>query len=47
MWHVCFRHQAVWVPVPLSIKEAVVKQNFDFRGGLHAASHAILHVVPL
>ncbi|XP_061350533.1 uncharacterized protein LOC133295696 isoform X2 [Gastrolobium bilobum] len=42
-----YESQAVWVPVPQSIKEAVVKQNYDFRGGLHAASHAILNVVPL
>ncbi|CAI8589589.1 unnamed protein product, partial [Vicia faba] len=42
-----YESQAVWVPVPQSIKEAVVKQNYDFRGGLHAASHAVLHVVPL
>ncbi|KAL2639720.1 hypothetical protein AAZV13_06G185700 [Glycine max] len=42
-----YESQAVWVPVPQSIKEAVSKQNYDFRGGLHAASHAILHVVPL
>ncbi|XP_022634604.1 uncharacterized protein LOC106756587 isoform X4 [Vigna radiata var. radiata] len=45
--HYSYESQAVWVPVPLSIKEAVVKQAYDFRGGLHAASHAILHVVPL
>ncbi|KOM40108.1 hypothetical protein LR48_Vigan04g030600 [Vigna angularis] len=45
--HYSYESQAVWVPVPLSIKEAVVKQTYDFRGGLHAASHAILHVVPL
>ncbi|XP_027339177.1 uncharacterized protein LOC113852955 isoform X2 [Abrus precatorius] len=42
-----FESQAVWVPVPQSIKEAVIKKNYDFRGGLHAASHALLHVVPL
>ncbi|XP_024633112.1 uncharacterized ATP-dependent helicase YprA isoform X2 [Medicago truncatula] len=42
-----YQSQAVWVPVPPSIKEAVVKKNYDFRGGLHAASHAVLHVVPL
>nr|KYP47965.1 Putative ATP-dependent helicase HRQ1 [Cajanus cajan] len=42
-----YESQAVWVPVPQPIKEAVTKQNYDFRGGLHAASHAILHVVPL
>ncbi|WVZ21227.1 hypothetical protein V8G54_008549 [Vigna mungo] len=45
--HYSYESQAVWVPVPLFIKEAVVKQAYDFRGGLHAASHAILHVVPL
>ncbi|CAJ1975483.1 unnamed protein product [Sphenostylis stenocarpa] len=45
--HYSYESQAVWVPVTQSIKEAVVKQNYDFRGGLHAASHAILHVVPL
>lgn len=39
--------QAVWIPVPQSIKAAVYEQNFDFRGGLHAASHALLNVVPL
>ncbi|KAF7838556.1 ATP-dependent helicase HRQ1 isoform A [Senna tora] len=42
-----YESQAVWIPVPQSIKEAVVKQNYDFRGGLHAASHAVLNVVPL
>ncbi|KAL2340690.1 hypothetical protein Fmac_008630 [Flemingia macrophylla] len=42
-----YESQAVWVPVPQPIKEAVAKQNYDFRGGLHAASHAILQVVPL
>ncbi|KAK7304223.1 hypothetical protein RJT34_15350 [Clitoria ternatea] len=42
-----YESQAVWVPVPQSIKEAVVKKNYNFRGGLHAASHAVLHVVPL
>ncbi|XP_054806101.1 uncharacterized protein LOC129308773 isoform X2 [Prosopis cineraria] len=42
-----YESQAVWIPVPQSIKEAVVKQTYDFRGGLHAASHAVLNVVPL
>lgn len=39
--------QAVWVPVPQSTKAAVKMKNLDFRGGLHAASHAVLNVVPL
>ncbi|KAH9722330.1 UBQ helicase-c and DEAD-like helicase domain-containing protein [Citrus sinensis] len=38
--------QAVWIQVPQSVK-AVVEQNFSFRSGLHAASHALLHVVPI
>ncbi|KAG6675366.1 hypothetical protein I3842_15G097700 [Carya illinoinensis] len=42
-----YNSQAVWIPVPQSIKAAVNKKNFDFHGGLHAASHAVLNVVPL
>lgn len=39
--------QAVWIRVPQSIKKSVETKNFSFRGGLHAASHALLNVVPL
>lgn len=39
--------QAVWVPVPHWIREAVEAKDLDFRAGLHAATHAVLHVVPL
>lgn len=42
-----YNSQAVWIPVPQSIKEEVKRKNFDFRAGLHAASHALLNVVPL
>ncbi|MED6135186.1 hypothetical protein PIB30_043886 [Stylosanthes scabra] len=42
-----YESQAVWIPVLQSIKEVVLKKNYDFRGGLHAASHAVLNVVPL
>ncbi|TYJ98237.1 putative ATP-dependent helicase YprA isoform X1 [Cucumis melo var. makuwa] len=45
--HVIGAEQAVWIPVPQSIKEEVKRKNFDFRAGLHAASHALLNVVPL
>lgn len=41
-----YESQAVWIQVSQSIKTAVEK-NFSFRSGLHAASHALLHVVPL
>ncbi|XP_071733919.1 uncharacterized protein [Rutidosis leptorrhynchoides] len=39
--------QAVWIRVPQSIKTAVETENYSFRGGLHAAGHALLHVIPL
>ncbi|OVA04884.1 Helicase [Macleaya cordata] len=42
-----YESQAVWIRVPQSIKKAVEIQGFSFRAGLHAASHALLNVVPL
>ncbi|KAF6140055.1 hypothetical protein GIB67_001796 [Kingdonia uniflora] len=42
-----YESQAVWIRVPQSIKRKVEIQNFSFRGGLHAACHALLNVVPL
>ncbi|XP_022135057.1 uncharacterized protein LOC111007140 isoform X2 [Momordica charantia] len=42
-----YNSQAVWIPVPQSVKEEVKRKSFDFRAGLHAASHALLNVVPL
>ncbi|XP_074316477.1 uncharacterized protein LOC141652775 isoform X2 [Silene latifolia] len=39
--------QAVWIRVPPSVKLAVEGRNLSFRSGLHAASHAVLNVVPL
>ncbi|KAJ4713250.1 ATP-dependent helicase [Melia azedarach] len=41
-----YESQAVWIQVPQSVK-AMVEQKFSFRSGLHAACHALLHVVPL
>ncbi|XP_024012105.1 uncharacterized protein LOC18018302 [Eutrema salsugineum] len=40
-----YQSQAVWIQVPESVKSAVEKDNF--HAGLHAACHALLHVVPL
>lgn len=42
-----YESQAVWIPVPQSIKKLVEEKQFSFRAGLHAASHALLNVVPL
>ncbi|CAA7026987.1 unnamed protein product [Microthlaspi erraticum] len=40
-----YQSQAVWIQVPQSVKSAVTKEKL--RSGLHAACHALLHVVPL
>ncbi|KAL0736323.1 hypothetical protein Bca4012_012533 [Brassica carinata] len=40
-----YQSQAVWIQVPGSVTKAVGGANF--RSGLHAACHALLHVVPL
>ncbi|KAG5618424.1 hypothetical protein H5410_018248 [Solanum commersonii] len=42
-----YETQAVWIQVPQTIKTAVETLNYSFRGGLHAAGHAILNVVPM
>ncbi|GJN33021.1 hypothetical protein PR202_gb21578 [Eleusine coracana subsp. coracana] len=42
-----FNSQAVWVRIPHSVKLTVEERKLQFRGGSHAASHALLNVVPL
>ncbi|CAK9147912.1 unnamed protein product [Ilex paraguariensis] len=42
-----YESQAVWIRVPQSVKTAVEITNCSFRGGLHAAGHALLNVLPL
>ncbi|KAK9105190.1 hypothetical protein Scep_022034 [Stephania cephalantha] len=42
-----YKSHAVWIRVPQPIKAAVENQKLSFRAGLHAASHAVLQVVPL
>ncbi|GAB2270176.1 hypothetical protein Dimus_005080 [Dionaea muscipula] len=42
-----YESQAVWIQVPQSVKTAVEKANLAFRAGLHAASHAVLNIVPI
>ncbi|KAI3953666.1 hypothetical protein MKW98_017490 [Papaver atlanticum] len=42
-----YESQAVWIRVPQSRKKEVETQSYSFRAGLHAASHAVLNVVPL
>ncbi|MCD9645977.1 hypothetical protein HAX54_035467 [Datura stramonium] len=42
-----YETQAVWIQVPQTIKTAVESLNYSFRGGLHAAGHALLNVVPM
>uniref|UniRef100_A0A0E0EE51 Helicase C-terminal domain-containing protein n=1 Tax=Oryza meridionalis TaxID=40149 RepID=A0A0E0EE51_9ORYZ len=38
---------AVWVRIPHSVKTNVEERKLQFRGGSHAASHALLNIVPL
>ncbi|KAK9090845.1 hypothetical protein Sjap_024022 [Stephania japonica] len=42
-----YESHAVWIRVPQPMKTAVENQKLSFRAGLHAASHAVLQVVPL
>ncbi|CAN0876969.1 ATP-dependent helicase HRQ1 [Linum grandiflorum] len=42
-----YESQAAWIGVPQSLKKSVEDCGFSFRDGLHAASHALLNVVPL
>ncbi|KAL1541704.1 hypothetical protein AAHA92_25893 [Salvia divinorum] len=42
-----YESQAVWIRVPQSVKTAVEASHYSFDGGLHAAGHALINVVPL
>lgn len=42
-----YESQAVWIRVPQSVKTTVETLSYSFRGGLHAAGHALLNIVPL
>ncbi|KAL8134877.1 uncharacterized protein LOC141713110 isoform X2 [Apium graveolens] len=42
-----YNSQAVWIRVTQSVKTAVETEGYSFRGGLHAACHALMNVVPL
>ncbi|WOL03035.1 hypothetical protein Cni_G11755 [Canna indica] len=42
-----YESQAVWICVPQSVKTVLEAEKLPFRPGLHAASHALLNVVPL
>nr|TKW38439.1 LOW QUALITY PROTEIN: hypothetical protein SEVIR_1G114200v2 [Setaria viridis] len=42
-----FDTQAAWVTVPKSVRAAVEQRKLGFQGGVHAASHALLSIVPL
>ncbi|GFP90671.1 putative ATP-dependent helicase hrq1 [Phtheirospermum japonicum] len=42
-----YESQAVWIRVPQSVKTAIEISDYSFHGGLHAAGHALLNVIPL
>ena len=43
--HACL--QAAYIRVPQSARRAMAERQLPFREGLHAASHALINVVPL
>ncbi|KAM0844897.1 hypothetical protein ACQ4PT_056753 [Festuca glaucescens] len=43
----CRKADAVWIRIPQSAKISVEERKLEFRGGSHAASHAILNILPL
>ncbi|KAJ7298096.1 hypothetical protein O6H91_Y016800 [Diphasiastrum complanatum] len=42
-----YESQAAWIRVPHEIRQNLQNQGLPFRAGLHAASHALLNVMPL
>lgn len=42
-----YNSEAVWIRIPQSAKIAVEERKLEFRGGSHAASHALLNILPL
>lgn len=42
-----FLTQAFWFDMPHEAIDGVVKEGLDFAGGLHAAEHAIIGILPL
>ena len=44
---VLFETQATYVRVPHEVHEECQRKGFDFQAGLHAASHAVLAVLPI
>lgn len=43
----CASLQAAYIRVPQSARAALQAQQLPFRDGLHAASHALVNVLPL
>ncbi|TVU33680.1 hypothetical protein EJB05_25513, partial [Eragrostis curvula] len=42
-----FDTQAAWIGIPQPVRAAVEQRKLEFHGGVHAASHALLSIVPL
>ncbi|MCO5604473.1 hypothetical protein L7F22_058639 [Adiantum nelumboides] len=42
-----FESQAAWIRVPHSVRGEIENLGLPFRAGLHAASHALLNIIPL
>ena len=44
---VCYETEACYLRLPPSVRRTVESQGLSFREGVHAASHAILNILPL
>ncbi|BAF07571.1 uncharacterized protein [Oryza sativa Japonica Group] len=42
-----FETQAVWVQIPVSVRTTMEQMEYQLCGGVHAASHALLSIIPL
>ncbi|KAH7387798.1 hypothetical protein KP509_16G041600 [Ceratopteris richardii] len=42
-----YESQAAWIRVPHSIRGDIESSGLPFRAGLHAASHALMNIIPL
>jgi DEAD/DEAH box helicase domain-containing protein len=42
-----FKTTGIWFTIPEKIHHAIVRQSLDFAGGIHAAEHAMIAMIPI
>ncbi|CAM9143408.1 unnamed protein product [Choristocarpus tenellus] len=43
----CYGTRAFWLDIGVGLRETVMLEGHDFKGGVHALAHALLAVIPL